>query len=192
MKQKLIAITGGIGSGKSVISKILKILGYNIYDCDTNAKILMDNSPEIKKELFCNISPTVIKPNGDIDRVELANIVFNNKTLLERLNSIVHSAVKKDIQRWTIQHKSQTPLFIETAILYQSGLNRIVNEVWDIYAPQDIRIKRVMSRNNFTVEQVLSRIKSQQIHIANPHKNTIHITNDNFTMLLPQILQLIN
>ena len=191
MSQRLIAITGGIGCGKSVVSNILRALGYLVYDCDSEAKKLMNESDYIKSAIGQKISKEAITSDGLINRPVLAKIVFNDHKLLSQLNSIVHSAVKNDIINWTKQHQTQHTLFVETAILYQSGINLFVDEVWEIQAPIDLRINRVILRNNTTAEDVQSRINSQQYNIEKLHDNTKYIVNDNIKPILPQILNLI-
>lgn len=191
MNQRLIAITGGIGCGKSVVSNILRVLGYLVYDCDSEAKRLMNDSNYIKSEISKKISCETIALDGSINRPILAKIVFNDNKLLSQLNMIVHSAVKEDIINWTKQHQTQHTLFVETAILYQSGINLFVDEVWEIQAPIDLRINRVILRNNTTAEDVQSRINSQQYNIEKLHDNTKYIVNDNIKPILPQILNLI-
>lgn len=191
MNQRLIAITGGIGCGKSVVSNILRALEYPVYDCDSEAKRLMNDSNYIKSEISKKISCEAIALDGSINRPVLAKIVFNDNKLLSQLNMIVHSAVKEDIINWTKQHQTQHTLFVETAILYQSGINLFVDEVWEIQAPIDLRINRVILRNNTTAEDVQSRINSQQYNIEKLHDNTKYIVNDNIKPILPQILNLI-
>ena len=114
MKKYLIGITGGIGSGKSIIASILRILGYKVYDCDNVAKLLMDNNPNIKTAISTQISPLVISKNGEINRQLLADLVFNNNDLLSILNKIVHGAVLSDLLQWK-EKEQQTILFVETA-----------------------------------------------------------------------------
>ena len=191
MNQRLIAITGGIGCGKSVVSNILRALEYPVYDCDSEAKRLMNDSNYIKSEISKKISCEAIALDGSINRPVLAKIVFNDNKLLSQLNMIVHSAVKEDIINWTKQHQTQHTLFVETAILYQSGINLFVDEVWEIQAPIDLRINRVILRNNTTAEDVQSRINSQHCNIEKLHDNTKYIVNDNIKPILPQILNLI-
>lgn len=190
MNQRLIAITGGIGCGKSVVSNILRALEYPVYDCDSEAKRLMNNSNYIKSEISQKISCEAIALDGTINRPILAKIVFNDNKLLSQLNLIVHSAVKEDIINWAKQQAQHT-LFVETAILYQSGINLFVDEVWEIQAPIDLRINRVILRNNTTAEDVQSRINSQHYNIEKLHDNTKYIVNDNIKPILPQILNLI-
>lgn len=185
MRQEVIVISGGIGSGKSVVSRILTQMGFPVYDCDSQAKLLMDKNEKIKNEIRSKIDPNVIA-NGIIDRKRLGQIVFNDSEALKTLNEIVHEAVRNDIKSW-IKHTTSTKLFIETAILYQSGIDRMVDAVWEIYAPTETRISRVIKRNGFSREEVISRINSQNITIYEKHHKTSVITNDDILPVLPQI-----
>lgn len=188
-KNKIIAVTGGIGAGKSVVCKILSALGYPIYDCDTRAKQLMDTDVTIKEKLKELISPSSVNDNGDIDRKEISKIVFSDSSKLEILNSIVHGEVRNDIYQWTRNTKGLS--FIETAIVYQSGIDKIVDEIWEVTAPVDIRVQRVCLRNHLSPEEVSKRIESQTISIKNPHPRTRIIINDNLASVLKQITNLI-
>ncbi|MDE6808833.1 MAG: dephospho-CoA kinase [Muribaculaceae bacterium] len=187
---RLIAITGGIGAGKSVVSNVLRALGYKVYDSDSEAKRLMDTSENIKNDLSTFIDKNVVDDNGTIDRKKLADIVFNDADKLLLLNKIVHAAVRDDIREFTHQSQ-QYPVFVETAILYQSEIDRMVDAVWDVTAPVDVRICRVMKRNSLTAEHVKARIESQQFTPENPHPNLTIIINDDKTAVLPQIERLI-
>lgn len=185
----VIAISGGIGSGKSVVSRILTAMGYPVYDCDSEAKRIMNNSPSIKSFIKSNISDKAILADQSIDRIHLADVVFKNQVKLEMLNSVVHEAVKTDVAQWV---KSKSVSFVETAILYQSGLDKLVNQVWEIVAPDEIRINRVMKRNRFSAEQVKDRIKSQDgFVIPEKHPETLLINNDGLEPVLPVILSLL-
>lgn len=190
---RLIAISGGIGSGKSTISHALKTMGFVVYDCDSHAKRLTDSSHEILSRIAAEISPTALNNDGTLNRKALADIVFNDSSSLRCLNSIVHSAVLNDIRQWIECHQSShLPLFIETAILYQSGLDKLVDEVWNVEAPKNIRITRVMQRNNLKAEDVEARINAQDsFKPAKPHPRTFTILNDNTAALLPQIKSLL-
>lgn len=185
---ELIAITGGIGCGKSIVSLILKEMGYEVYDCDCKAKYLMDNSPTIKDCLKSTFGNDIII-DGTINRVKLANIVFNNKEKLVKLNNIVHSSVKEDLISWKLENSHKKLLFVETAILYQSGLDMVVDEVWEVNAPLEIRIERVMRRNNISQQDVLSRIESQKYEILT--QADYIITNDDKVAILPQLVTIL-
>lgn len=186
--QRLIAITGGIGSGKSVVCRMLRAMGYPVYDCDAEARRIMDSSESIKKEIARNICPAAIT-GGVIDRRILSEAVFADTELLDRLNSLVHSAVRDDIARWA----ADKPLaFVETAILYQSGLHRMVDEVWNVTAPEEVRISRVMKRNSLDRASIERRINAQDsFKVVEPHELVREIINDDDVALMPQINALI-
>lgn len=187
---RLIAITGGIGSGKSVISDILRAMGHKVYDCDTRAKALMDTDESIKNDLIDLISIDAVRNDRTIDRKLLSEIVFNDPDALSRLNSIVHKAVRADLRRWRDTSSDKT-VWVETAILYASRLDREVDEVWEVTAPTELRVQRVMKRNSMSREQVLARISSQSTTAAQLHPLTKTIVNDGVEPVLPQILSLL-
>lgn len=188
--RRLIAISGGIGCGKSVVSTILCRLGYPVYDCDTRAKLLMDSSREIMDRLVNEIHESVVV-DGRIDRKRLSQLVFSDADKLARLNSIVHGEVKADLSRWADRHSGDNTLFVETAILYQSGLDKMVDEVWEVVAPLALRIERVMGRNGCTAAEVESRIASQTVDVESPHASVHKIVNDGSTPILPRVEALI-
>ncbi|MDE6353193.1 MAG: dephospho-CoA kinase [Muribaculaceae bacterium] len=188
---KIIAITGGIGSGKSVVSQILRKIGYSVYDSDTKAKQLMDNSVTIKNEIREKINSGVIENDGTINRKKLSEIVFNDAEKLNILNHIVHSAVRNDLRKYVKQCDCSVA-FVETAILYQSEIDRMVDIVWDVTAPVDVRIKRVMKRNSITSEEVQKRIKSQEYTPEKLHKKIMQIINDDKIAILPRIETLLS
>ena len=189
---KAICISGGIGSGKSVVCRILCAMGHPVYDTDTEARRIMDSDPAIARLIAERISPGCIKADGSIHRPTLASIVFADAEKLETLNSIVHEAVRRDLASWVERHSEGGTVFVETAILYQSGLDRMVDEVWEVTAPAETRIERVMARNSLTRDEVKARIRSQQLPADTIlHPRTLEITNDNLTPLLPQIEHLL-
>lgn len=188
MSSRLIAITGGIGSGKSVVSRVLRTMGYPVYDCDSQAKAIMDADTQIHRRLREEIDAAVVADDGIIDRKRLAEIVFNDSARLAALNRIVHAAVKAHLSRWADDQPGVA--FVETAILFESGLNATVDAEWRVQSPLDLRIERTMRRSNLTLEQVEARIASQSNQPENPPlpPRTILI-NDLTTALLPQIRQ---
>ena len=115
VSKPIVAIVGGIGSGKSLVSRVLRLLGYEVYDCDSRAKALMNTSPIIKRQLIDAFGEDVFTSDGTVNRQVLAQIIFSNKAALERVNAIVHPQVIADILR-TADVVSQQPLFVETAI----------------------------------------------------------------------------
>lgn len=191
IRQHITAITGGIGAGKSVVSNMLRTLGYDVFDCDFEARRLMDSDHAIKQRISAEISPETVTPDGIINRSLLSKIVFNDKAMLEKLNLIVHSSVRDEIKRWSSQYRQKGRVFVETAILYESGLDRMVDDVWYVTAPEDIRIARVMARNNCSAKDVRARIESQKFIPEQPHSVVYDIVNDNFEPVLPQVLSLL-
>lgn len=184
----LIAVTGGIGAGKSVVCRVLRTMGYPVFDCDSEAKALMDADCDIKRRIAIEIDESAVCC-GNIDRRRLAEIVFADVAKLEILNSIVHGAVRQRIAEWE-QTLAGRLLFVETAILFQSGLNRLVDEEWRVEAPRDMRVERVMMRNAMTREQVEARIEAQE-YVVSPDEPKLHLVrlfNDERHSLLSQIL----
>lgn len=183
---KVIALTGGIGSGKSVVSSILRIMGYVVYDCDSQAKKVMDSSEKIKRGLLDAFGYDCVDKDGLINRKYLGKVVFDNSKALSTLNGIVHPEVRKDLQEWTRIKKEEgnSYVFVETAILKESNLKDMIDLEWNVYAPISLRIQRVMKRNNLSEVDVRARIKSQS---STDDMTEFSIINDGVTAILPQI-----
>lgn len=187
----IIAITGGIGSGKSVVSRVLTTLGKKVYDCDKEAKRLMIESEIIRyrlQELFGNsIFDNV---TGSLDRKRLAEIIFSDKKQLELVNSIVHPVVKEDMVNWYKSQDDET-VWVETAILRESKMDETVDAAWVVDAPLEIRVQRAMCRDKASREYVLARINNQAS--SRPYSCPIFkIINDDKAAILPQIYNLWN
>lgn len=187
MRHRVIALTGGIGSGKSVVSSILRIMGYPVYDCDANARWLMDMSPVIKQSLIKEICDDAVLPDGTINRRVIADVVFNDPAKLSCLNRIVHGTVSEHL-RECIAASTSTLFFFETAILQTAALDELADEVWYVTAPQNLRVQRVMARNGLTEKEVLARMANQT---DSPADRAKIITNDGIKPLLPQLLALL-
>ena len=193
MSSKLIAITGGIGCGKSVVSKIITLLGYQVYDCDSRAKRIMDSDEKIKNKISERVCAAAITPDGQIDRKALSDVVFSDNEKLNELNQIVHGAVRVDLAQWVRANSCYgKPLFVETAILRESGLDKMVERVIVVTAPAEIRIRRVMSRNSCLREDVVKRIESQERSGIAFGSDDMYIDNSGDLALLPQIQRIIN
>lgn len=184
----LTAITGGIGAGKSVVSAMLTAMGYDVFDCDSEAKKIMDSDTSIKSRLKTEIHAETVRHDGSIDRQRISSVVFSDKAKLQILNDIVHGAVRRRINTWATEHRANSHLFVETAILYQSGLDKMVDDVIEVIAPDEIRIIRVVRRNNCDEAQVAARISAQQFVPQTRHKHISEIINDDKLPVLPQLL----
>lgn len=200
---KLIAVAGGIGSGKSVICRMLRVMGYEVYDCDTMAKALMDRSGRMKQRIAGEIGEEAIMMPADnawetavIDRRRLSAIVFSDKEKLSRLNAIVHGEVIADVKRWRDGKMvgGKNVVFVESAVLYTSGLHREVDAIWYVSASESTRIERAMARDNATREQIVARIASQEKELAAMRQSgdkIYEIDNNGERAVLPQVLGLL-
>lgn len=186
-QSKVIAITGGIGSGKSVVSRILRSMGYSVYDCDSQARRLQDTDADMRLRIGREVTPDALNADGTLNRKALAQCVFSNPEKLLILNRIVHGAVAADLRRKIESDTSgRGVFFVETAILYESGLDRMVDSVWEVTAPEELRVSRVIARSGMTADEVRARIAAQSPSEKNPGNHII--INDGETPILPQIL----
>lgn len=155
-----VGITGGIGSGKTTVCKIFEQLGIPIYYADERAKRLMTFDKYLKSAIKQLLGPKAYYRNGRLDRKYVASIVFNDKSILEKLNKLVHPAVGKDAEKW---HNNQdAPYTIkEAALLVENGSYKSLDRLIVVTAPEELRIKRVIARDGSNYESVSSRIRNQ-------------------------------
>lgn len=183
-----VGITGGIGSGKSTVSKIFEVLGIPVYYADDASKRLM-NEDETLKEKLRSIFGKETYTDGQLNRAYLSSIVFNNPEKLSLLNSIIHPATIKDAEEWML--KQTTPYAIkEAALIFESGSQQYLDKVIGVYAPAAVRIHRVMQRDNVTREEVLSRMNKQIDEEMKMRLCDYVITNDEQELLIPQVMKL--
>ncbi len=185
---KRIGLTGGIGSGKTCVSKVFQKLGIPIFNADKIAKEYMQSSDKLKeaiKELFGN---NVIK-KGILQNKILAEIVFNDNEKLIQLNRLVHPFVLEIFDKW---QKKQNAFFVlkEAAILFESGAYKKLDAVICVSAPMRVKIERVMKRDNCTKKKVLKRMNNQMPENEKEKLSDFVILNDGKERLLPQILDI--
>lgn len=185
-----IGITGGIGSGKSFVCRMLAELGFPIYDCDSEAKRLMTESVEIKQRLTSLIGENAYE-GSTLNKPVIAKYLFADKDNAQRVNSIVHPVVKRDFLTWA---KSQSsPIVIqECAILFESGFEDTVDKTIEVYAPESIRLQRAMSRDNAQESQIRARMAQQMPEEAKKAKADFVIINDGETNIKLQIDNIIS
>ena len=159
-KMKIVGITGGIGGGKSTLSKLLLAEGFQVYNTDMEARRLQNESPVIRNNLI-ELFGTEVFDGAELNRKYLANIVFNSPELLQQLNAIVHPVVKKDFLKWSEQFSAESYVFMECAILFEGGFNSLVDKIILVTASEEVRIARVVKRDMLTVDQVKARIRNQ-------------------------------
>ena len=155
-----IAITGGIGSGKSYISNILQEYGIPIYNTDDEAKRLMVSDEGIRRDLVALLGEDVYV-EGTLNKSLLASYLFADAENAARINGIVHPRVKMDFCRWLEQHADQEIVGMECAILFEAGFDDAVDSVVMVYAPEDLRVERAMKRDHATEAQIRARIAAQ-------------------------------
>lgn len=157
---KIVGITGGIGSGKSIVVSFLQYTGIPVYIADVEAKKIMDTSQLVKKELTARFGTDVYK-EGILDRKLLASLIFNSRENLTFVNSVVHPEVLKDFQLWTAMQENAPFVVMESAILFEAAFNTHVDAIIAVTAPLNLRIERVMQRDHISKELILERVKSQ-------------------------------
>lgn len=157
----ILGITGGIGSGKSYISTLLREqLNVPVYDCDIEAKRLTDEDKTIQQRLKELVGAHVYK-DGKLQKNILANYLFSDQHHAQNVNAIIHPVVKEDFRKWTEQQKTDV-VAIESAILYESGFDSMVDKILFVDAPKELRIQRVIQRDGCTRQQVEARINMQR------------------------------
>jgi dephospho-CoA kinase len=186
-----IGITGGIGSGKSLICKIFQQLGVPVYNADSHAKELMTTdgilASGIKKE-FGDLS---YDRDGRLDRVFLAAHVFSDESRLEKLNSMVHPRVAVDYVKWVGQQGNAAYVIKEAALLFEAGSYRLLDKIIVVSAPESLRMKRVLKRDPHRTVERFREIVEKQMPEAEKLKRADYIlVNDDTTMVIPQVLKL--
>lgn len=183
---KIIGITGGIGSGKSVVSRILRCNGFKVYDCDWHARFLMENSSAVKKEITAIIGKDAYEEDGKLNRKLLSDKIFTNPEIRNSVNKIVHKCVREDIKNSVKGDKGVC--FIESAILFTSAIYKMCCGILLVEAPEEIKIKRVWQRNKMDAEAVKRVMESQkkEQEMALSYDCEI-ITNDGVVPLLCQL-----
>jgi len=156
---KIIGLTGGIGSGKTTIANYFRAAGIPVYIADDEARKIME-SPEIIAEIK-NVFGNTIFENDILNRSKLAEIVFDNPEKLQKLNAIIHPAVKKHFSEWILNYKSAPFVIYEAAILFESGSYKNCDFIITVTAPVESRIERVIQRDKTSRENVLKRIAMQ-------------------------------
>ena len=180
-----VGLAGGIGSGKTTVAKVFKCLGIPTYNADFHAKRLLNESQQIKLKLIENFGTEIYQDNS-LQKEILAKIIFNDKSALDTVNSIVHPAVRQDFDNWAKNCQTEIVL-IEAAIMFDTGFYKHLDATILVLADEDQRIKRILKRDNFTIEHIKKRIQSQ----INPEKHktvaTYVINNNDKDEVLPQI-----
>lgn len=185
-----LGVTGGIGSGKSIVSKLLHTMGIPVYISDTESKRLTVADPQIRSSLI-ELLGTDVYINGELNKTLLANYLFETPEHAQTINNIIHPRVKADFRRWVEQHPAHKIVGIESAILIEAGFAAEVDSTLLVYAPQEIRIARTMKRDKCTEESVKRRIAQQMSDEEKKAFSEFIVTNDGKEALIPQVTEVV-
>ena len=184
------AITGGIGSGKSYVSSLLEERGIPIYNADLESKRLTMQDEGIRKELVALLGEDIYQ-GATLNKPLLASYLFANSDNAVKVNSIIHPRVKDDFRRWVESQKDVPLVGLESAILYESGFDDVVDQVVMVYAPEAVRLQRAMKRDNATEEQVRARMSAQMDDEEKRSKADFVLMNDGIMPLDVQLDDLV-
>lgn len=185
-----IGITGGMGSGKSVVCELFRLHGVPVFDADKEAKLLNDTSPRIKEELTRHFGSDLYK-EGKLDRQKLATLIFHDKQNLALVNSIIHPILADQFIKWSKERDSYPFVVIDAAVLFEAGFEQHVDKVITIYAPEAERIERVTRRDGIRKSQVMARMQ-HQIPEEEKAKRADHVIyNDGQHSLIQQVANIL-
>ncbi len=187
-----VGITGGIGSGKTTICRLFELLGIPVYYSDDESKQLLDSNMDVKAGIVKTFGNDLLSESGLIDKKKLASLVFNNKEALEKLNSIVHPAVRAHFENWLNQHSAQKYILKEAAILFESNAYKRVDKIITVTAPAEMKISRAMHRDKISREQVEHRMMNQISDEKKINRSEFVIYNDEQKLLIPQVINIHN
>lgn len=187
LEQRIIGICGLIGSGKSVVMRYYEHQGFPVYDCDSVAKE-MYYIPHVRSEIARLVGIDPIDESGELRKVELSRALSLSSELRQGLESIIHVAIFKDIERWRDSLREAQTLFVESAILFTSGLNSLCDIVIAVDAPEEIRRERVLRRDGDKDKERFRRIKTLQQKEAELIEHAdVRIINDNKSSVIRQL-----
>lgn len=183
-----IGLTGGIGSGKSTVAHIFKVLGIPVFDADSAARQLMETDPGLRTALIEKFGPDTFT-NGRLNRKYLASIVFKDALKLEKLNALVHPFAIAAAEKWSAEQVSVYTIK-EAALFFESGSAIGIDYMIGVSSPEHLRIKRIMNRDGINRDEVIARMKRQIPEDIKMRLCDFVIVNDEQQLLIPQVLEL--
>jgi dephospho-CoA kinase len=185
-----IGITGGIGTGKSMVCRLFALLKVPVYDSDLRAKQVMAHNPQLKQELIAAFGAEIFNEQG-LNRVRLGSIVFPDPKKLAQLNSLVHPHVKQDFIDWVAEQQHAPYVLKEAALMFETEAYKQVDEMITIFAPLDVRMKRLLKRDTHRTENDLKNIITKQLPEEEKLRRANHVIyNDDSQLVIPQVLKL--
>jgi dephospho-CoA kinase len=181
-------LTGGIGSGKSTVSKIFEMLGCAVFNSDQVAKEVYYDE-EVRKKVIALLGEPSYHSPSEINKSYISSKAFNNTDLLHQLNQIIHPAVRVRFNQFIKQHSNQI-IIKETALLFEAHIDKEVDKIIMVACEDELRIKRVMKRDGVSESEVLKRIKSQLPQDEKIKRSHYVIHNDERELLIPQVIKI--
>jgi len=181
-----LGITGGIGSGKSTVCKVFAVLGIPVFSADDEAKRIQENDRDLQDRIS-TIAGKDLFPGGRLDRTEMARLIFTDRGMLEKVNSVVHPAVFQSFGEW-LRNQNSPYSIMEAAILFESGAFRMMDRVATVVTPYQERIGRLVGGNRFTREQIIERMKNQADDESRIPGSDFIIFNSENDMVIPAVL----
>ena len=186
-----IGITGGIGSGKSLVCRIFQSLGVPIYDADSHAKNLMTTDGILVEQIKKEFGTLSYDEKGELNRTYISQTVFSDEERLRKLNSLVHPRVAIDYDRWLAEHQASAYVIKEAALLFESGSSVLLDKIIVVTAPEKMRVKRVLKRDPQRTEQeVIKIIRNQMTEEEKLKRADVVIQNNETELVVPQVLKL--
>ena len=185
-----IGVTGSIGSGKSVVARLLQLMGVPVYDCDSKAKQLMCINEGVHKALVETVGEAVYNGDGTLNRAYLSSYMFGHPERVTSVNAIVHPAVRADFRQWAQQSKCPI-VAVESAILYEAGMENDVDAVWLVQASEALRLQRAMLRDGTDETAIKRRMQSQMSEEELMYRANSIVYNDGEHSLIGQVWHLL-
>lgn len=186
---QIIGLTGGIGSGKTTVARIFSTLGIPVYNSDLRAKSILETDLNVQSDVRKLVGKESIE-NGIVNRKLIAEKSFNNRHVLQQLNTIIHPRVAEDFIKWKNEHKSSPYLIKEAAILFESGSYKSCDKVVFISTELETRVQRVMQRDGVGRAEVESRISNQWPEEKKANLSTFIVHNNESDALIPQVVEI--
>ena len=185
-----VGITGGIGSGKTYVSKLFLHIGIPVYYADQQTKILYTTNKSLKDKLISTFGAQVYLPSGEINKTFLREILFSNSAARKKINQIVHPYVMEDFKNWCLYKKNVPYILKESALLFETGLFKTLDKTILIIAPDKLKKERIKKRDNISEKIILQKMTTQ-LHDSEKEKFAdFIIINDGKRLLLPQVLNI--
>lgn len=190
----VIGLTGGIASGKSTVSNMLKELAITVIDADVEARLAVEKGEPAYQKILTEFGDDIVLPGGDIDRVKLGSIIFHNAQKRQLLNGIVHPEVRRRMnsQVEAAKERGEQVIVLDIPLLFESKLTHMVEKTILVYVDRDIQLKRLMERNNLSLDEAEARIKSQMpLSDKVPLANAVINNNGTITETKKQLIEIL-